>query len=373
MRVPFNDLAKQNLSEELNLLSILKNKIAASELIGGCSVTDFEKNFSKMSGAKLTASCANGTDALEIAFECLGLSDGDEVIIPAQTWISTAEAVSSRGATPVFCDTVDNVSQLIDVSQIETLITDRTKGIVPVHLQGRTVNMDKIQELANKYNLWVVEDCAQAHLAKYDNKPVGTMSEFGTFSFYPGKNLGALGDAGAGICHDEALWKQFKMIANHGALKKGTHEIFGRNSRLDSIQAAVLLAKMPHLQRWTDARRAVADKYSLSLQGVGDIELPPKVEQKEDHVYHLYVVATDHRDALLNWLNERGVSCGIHYKKSVVDLGCYKDVDGGRCVNARKYQDRIVSLPIFPDMQDEQVTFVIQQIKEFFDDLQIPR
>ena len=366
MQVPFNDLAKQNLSNELNLLSIVEEKVQKSELIGGQVISDFENAFSAIADSLFTASCANGTDALEIAFKTLDLGKGDEVIVPAQTWISTAEAVSAFGAKPIFCDTEDNVAQLIDTSKIEALITPKTKGIVPVHFQGRTANIQHIQQIAKKSNLWIVEDCAQAHLAKYNQKSVGSTSDFGTFSFYPGKNLGALGDAGAAICQNKEQWQKFKMIANHGALVKGDHQILGRNSRLDSIQAAVLLAKLPHLQKWTDKRRQLAQIYSDALGGVGDIEIPPKLSEKEDHVYHLYVIATKYRNELMDFLAANGISCGIHYKKAVVDLTCYRNNDNETCKNARKYQDIMLSLPLFPEMQDEQIAFVIKKIKEFF-------
>lgn len=367
MHVPFNDLKKQNLSENLDLLDLIREKITESDFIGGNSIQEFEKNFSEVMQASYCASCANGTDALEIAFTCLNLRPGDEVIVPAQTWISTAEAVSTLGAVPVFCDTQNNVNQLMNYEMIQDLITPKTVGIVPVHLYGRTADLRQIKKIAQLHNLWVVEDCAQAHLAIFDNNYVGTTTSFGTFSFYPGKNLGALGDAGAIICSNQNLLTHFKMYASHGGLKKGEHKIEGRNSRLDAIQASVLNAKIPFLEVWTKARKEIASQYSISLEGIGDLELPTKLMEFEDHVFHLYVVATNYRDELFEYLKNAGISCGIHYRKCLPELECYRDRNSQHIVNARVYESKIISLPIFPEMTDGQVQYVTAKIKEFFD------
>lgn len=366
MLIPFNDLKKQNLSKNLGLFDLIKSKIADSDFIGGSSVQDFEKNFSNIMQAPFCASCANGTDALEIAFRCLGVKPGDEVIVPAQTWISTAEAISTLGAVPVFCDTQNNVSQLINYDMIEELVTPKTVGVVPVHLYGRTANLHQIKKIAQRNNLWVIEDCAQAHLAIFDGNFVGTTTSLGTFSFYPGKNLGALGDAGAIICSDQQLFTLFKMYACHGGLKKGEHKIEGRNSRLDAIQACVLNAKIAFLETWTKARKEIASRYSILLEGIGDLELPTKLMDGEDHVFHLFVVATNYRNELFEYLNSAGISCGIHYKKCLPELECYHDRNSQHIVNARIYENKIISLPIFPEMTDDQVHYVVTKIKEFF-------
>jgi len=255
MKVPFSDLYAQYLSIRAEIDDAIARVIRNSSFIRGVEVDNFEENYAKLMGVQHCISCANGTDALYIAMHALGVKPGDEVIVPAHSWISTAEAVTQAGGSVIFCDTRDE-DFTINPDLIEARITDRTVGMIPVHLFGHPAQMDKISRIAEKYKLWLIEDCAQAHIATCKGQMVGQFGDAATFSFYPGKNLGAMGDAGAIVTNDAGLAYRAARFARHGGLVKGTHEIEGINSRLDGLQAAVLNAKLAHLASWTRKRRA---------------------------------------------------------------------------------------------------------------------
>ena len=298
MKVPFADLHAQYWSIKDEIDAAIADVIARSAFIRGPQVEAFEAAFANEIGTKHCVSCGNGTDALYIAMVALSLKPGDEVIVPAMSWISTSETVTQAGGRPVFCE-INPETFTIDPDAIEALISERTVGIIPVHLYGQPADMDRIMDIAKRRGLWVIEDCAQAHLAQYREQTVGTFGAAATFSFYPGKNLGAMGDAGAIVTNEAALADRMAMFARHGGLVKGDHQIEGINSRLDGLQAAILSVKLPHLASWTSARQRLATTYSDALANCQSIT-PPRIAQDRDSVWHLSVIQTERRDELVD-------------------------------------------------------------------------
>jgi dTDP-4-amino-4,6-dideoxygalactose transaminase len=286
-------------NEEIIIKSLQQNVFDDTSFIHGKSVTNFEKKFAEYIGVKHCIGVGNGTDALEIALHALGIKDGDEVITQANTFISTVFAIKSVRATPVLVDCDENF--MIDVGQIESKITSKTRCIIPVHMYGHTANMDIIMDIAKKHNLYVVEDCAQAHGALYAGKCVGSFGDIGCFSFYPGKNLGAYGDGGAIVTNSDELAIHVRKIGNIGSIIKYNHEIFGRNSRLDSIQAEILNVKLPDLNMRNNRRQYIAKLYDEQLKDVDGITLH-SVSENCTPVYHLYVIRTSKRDELKKYL-----------------------------------------------------------------------
>ena len=363
--VPFVDLYAQYKSIKAEVDDVISDVIENSYFIRGPYVDKFETMFSSMLGVRHCVSCANGTDALYIALFALGVKPGDEVLAPAHSWISTTETITQAGAKVVFCDT-DPVTFTICPKEIESKITSRTVGIVPVHLYGQPADMDEIMSIANRHKLWVLEDCAQAHLAKYKGQLVGTFGHAAAFSFYPGKNLGAMGDAGAIVTNDSALAERMSMYARHGGLVKGDHQIEGINSRLDGLQAAILCVKLPYLPRWTTLRQERAARYSEMLRGINGITIPFVAENRE-HVWHLYVIRDDRRDQLSAHLKDNGIATVINYPVALPFLPAYvrlghKPED---FPNAYNNQSRILSIPIFPELSDSQLETVVRRIAEF--------
>lgn len=364
MSIPFVDLHAQYLSIKPEIDEAITRVIAASSFVRGPEVEAFEANYSALMGARHTVSCANGTDAIYIAMKALGIKPGDEVITTAQSWISTSETIGQHGAKPVFVD-IDPVTSTIDVSKIAEKIGGRTVGIIPVHLYGQMADMPAIMAIAEKHGLWVIEDCAQAHLATIDGRKAGRFGHIATWSFYPGKNLGAMGDAGAITTDDAALARHMACFARHGGLVKGDHEMEGINSRLDGLQAAILNVKLPHLAGWTARRRAAAKRYDELLADIPGIVTPTEVEGRE-HVYHLYVIEADDRDGLAAALKVRGIPTVINYKRALPFLPCYAHL-GHRAEDfpvAHRLQDHILSLPIYAELTDAQVGEVTGAIRE---------
>lgn len=364
MKIPFVDLHAQYLSIKPEIDAALAGVIAGSAFIRGPQVDAFEKAFAAEVGAGHCVSCANGTDALYIAMKGLGLRPGDEVITTAHSWISTSETITQAGGRVVFCDT-DDETFTIDPALIEDKVTPRTVGIIPVHLYGQPADMGAIMDIAARSNLWVIEDCAQAHLAEYRGRQVSTFGRAGTFSFYPGKNLGAMGDAGCLVTNDDGLASWSALYARHGG--KGDHQIEGINSRLDGLQAAILSVKLPHLRGWTGERRRVAALYDEALAGIPQVRTP-RVAGGRTHVYHLYVIRCEERDALRRHLAERGVSTVLNYPKALPFYPAYaylghKPEDFPR---AHANQSQILSLPIYPEMTSAQVGWVAEAIREFY-------
>lgn len=361
--VPFADLHAQYLSIKAPIDAAIADVIRNSSFIRGAHVQRFEEEFARAVGAEHCVSCANGTDSLYLAMHALGVKPGDEVIAPAHSWISTTETITQAGGTVVFCDT-DPDTFTIDPRQIAAKITPRTVGIIPVHLYGQPADMDPIMALAKQHGLWVIEDCAQSHLARYKGKLVGTFGDVASYSFYPGKNLGAMGDAGAAVTSNAELAKRMAMFARHGGLTKGDHQIEGINSRLDGLQAAVLSVKLPHLPAWTARRQQIAREYSRVLAGIDGLKLPVVAEGREP-VWHLYVVQHEQRDALARHLAERGIQTVVNYPIALPFLPAYSRFghQPGDFPVAYGHQSRILSLPIFPEMTSEQIEAVADAIR----------
>ena len=363
-QVPFVDLHAQYVSIKEEIDAAIAQVIAQSTFLRGPQVMEFEENFSRQLGVKHTVSCANGTDALYIALKALGAGPGDEVITTAHSWISTSEAISQTGAKVVFCDTGED-DFLIDVSQVEKLISEKTKGIIPVHLYGQSVDMDPLKEIAQKHSLWILEDCAQAHFAKYKDQFVGTFGDAATFSFYPGKNLGAMGDAGCIVTARDDLAKHMELFARHGG--KGNHKIEGINSRMDGIQAAVLNVKLKHIHDWTEKRRKAASSYDKLLSGIPQVT-PPKVHDSNKHVFHLYVIKAERRDDLRVFLDEKGIKTVLNYPTALPFLEAY-DYLGHKHSDfpiAKENQECILSLPLYPEISEEERKYVANSIKFFY-------
>lgn len=363
MEIPFVDLHAQYLSLKDDIDAAIARTIANSSFVRGPDVEAFEAEYSELMGAGHTISCANGTDALYIAMKALGVKPGDEVITTAQSWISTSETIGQHGATPVFVD-IDPITSTIDATQIEAKITARTVGIIPVHLYGQMADMPTIIALAQKHGLWVIEDCAQSHLATLNGVKAGRFGNIATWSFYPGKNLGAMGDAGAITTDDPALARHMACFARHGGLLKGDHEMEGINSRLDGLQAAILRVKLPHLASWTAQRRKIAKRYTDRLGDIDGLSTPVEASGRE-HVYHLYVIETDDRDELAATLKAKGVPTVINYKRALPFLPAYSHM-GHRCEDfpmAYRLQGRILSLPIFAELSEAQQDHVISTLR----------
>jgi dTDP-4-amino-4,6-dideoxygalactose transaminase len=364
MKVPFVDLHTQYLSMKDEIDAAISSVIAESSFIRGRHAEDFERAWAKTLGVRHCVSCANGTDALLIAMRALSLKPGDEVITTAHTWVSTSAMITQAGGRVVFCD-VDPVTFTIDPAQVASRVTSRTVGIIPVHLYGQPADMDPIMALAQKHGLWVIEDCAQAHLARYKGRLVGTFGNAATFSFYPSKNLGAYGDAGGIVTNDDRLAEWMASFARHGG--KDEHVMEAINSRLDGLQGAILHAKLPHLPSWTEARRRVASDYGRLLARIGDVETP-KVGPDRDHVYHLYVIRTDRREALKAHLHAAGITAALHYPKALPFYPAYAYL-GHRPEEfpvAYRNQSRILSLPIYPEMPLHMIEYVTDQTARFF-------
>lgn len=363
MKIPFVDLHAQYLTIKSDIDAAIADVIAESSFIRGRHVEAFEKAWAAASGTKHCISCANGTDALYIAMRGLGIKPGDEVITSAHSWISTTETISQAGGKVVFCDT-DDETFTINPSLIEERITPATVGIIPVHLYGQPADMDAIMSIARKHNLWVIEDCAQAHLARYKGKLVGTFGNIATFSFYPGKNLGAYGDAGCIVTNDDRLAEWMAAFARHGG--KGDHIMEGINSRMDGLQGAVLATKLPHLPDWTAGRRRIAACYDELLEDSAHI-VTPKVASDRDHVYHLYVIRSEDRDDLRKHLADAGIATVLNYPKALPFYPAYAYL-GHQPQDfpvAHANQSRILSLPIYPEMTEEMVRYVVQKIESF--------
>jgi dTDP-4-amino-4,6-dideoxygalactose transaminase len=364
MTVPFVDLHAQYLSIKPEIDAAISEVIAQSAFIRGPHVDAFEGAWAKTLGVKHCVSCANGTDALYIAMRALGVKPDDEIITSAHSWISTSETITQAGGRVVFCDT-DRDTFTIDPAPVEAKITSATVGIIPVHLYGQPADMDAIMAIARKHKLWVIEDCAQAHLAKYNDRFVGTFGDIATFSFYPGKNLGAYGDAGCAVTNDDRLADWMATFARHGG--KAEHVMEGINSRMDGLQAAILNVKLPHLPAWTEARRRVAARYDELLKGVGDV-ITPKVAPGRDHVYHLYVIRADKRDALKKHLANAGVATVINYPKALPFYPAYAYLEGvpEDFPVAYANQSRILSIPIYPEITQKMMNYVADRIAAFF-------
>lgn len=364
--IPLVDLKIQYQTLKPTIDAAIAEVISQTAFIGNLSnthVQKFERDFAAWMGTRHAIGCANGTDSLEILLKAAGVGPGDEVIVPAVSWIATSEAVSNIGATPVFVD-VDARTYTICPRGARAAVTPRTKAIIPVHLYGHPADMDPIMALAAEFTLFVLEDCAQAHGARYKGKLVGTIGHAGSFSFFPGKNLGAYGDAGGMITNDDRIAEVARMISQHGqSAGKHDHRIEGRNSRLDGIQAAVLNVKLPHLREWTKRRQENAVKYEKLMVDLG---LSQQVCGDDiEHVYHLYVVQVENRARFMSVLKEEGVTTAIQYPKALPLLSAYvaRGYTPEQFPNACRLTERCVSLPMYPELNESIIERVVAAVR----------
>lgn len=360
MHVPFVDLKAQYAALKDEFDEAVLRVLGETAFISGRYADAFEKEFAAYLGAGKCVAVANGTDAIEIALMAVGVGKGDEVIVPANTFIATAEAVSNIGAVPVFAD-IDAEHYTLDPASVEARITSNTKAIIPVHLYGLPAEMDAIVDIAKERGLKIVEDCAQAHGSTYKGRKAGTFGDAATFSFYPSKNLGAFGDAGAIVTNDAATADRARLIANHGQLEKNRHTIVGRNSRMDGIQAAVLSIKLKHLDKWLDARRSNAAVYDRLLEG----KLPvPKAPEHSRHTYHLYVTRVADRVDVMSKLKEAGIETSLHYPTAIPFMEAYAEL-GYKPEDlpvAHAQMGELLSLPMYAELTEEMIAYVCEHL-----------
>jgi dTDP-4-amino-4,6-dideoxygalactose transaminase len=363
--IKFLDLAAQYRTIQAEIDTAIRDVIAEAAYVGGSRVTSFEQAFAAYQQAAYAVGMANGTDAIEIALESLALPQGGEVIVPANSFIASSEAVTRSGLRVVFAD-VDPETYTLDLADVQARITPRTVAVIAVHLYGHPCNMDALLTLARDHGLRVIEDCAQAHGAEYRGRRVGAIGDIGAFSFYPGKNLGAYGDAGAIVTNDASLANRCRMIANHGRIAKYDHQFEGRNSRLDGLQAAILQVKLRHLDGWITRRRSIADRYRVGLAGIAGLKLPGHAADVA-HAYHLFVVRTTSRDALLQALEARGIQTGIHYPIALPKLAAYAYLGlAGAPLRANAMDRELLSLPMGEHLTDADIDAVIAGVRVHF-------
>lgn len=369
MRVPFLSFAPQHDPLREQILAAIAAVYDKQWYILGDQVKAFEAAYADFNQVKHCVGVANGLDALHLALEALQVGPGDEVLVPSNTYIATWLAISFVGATPVPVEP-NPATYNIDPARLEAAITPRTKGIMPVHLYGQACEMSTIMAVARRHGLWVVEDNAQAQGATWQGSVTGSFGHVNGTSFYPGKNLGALGDAGAVTTNDDALGDKIRTLRNYGSQQKYYNEVIGHNSRLDELQAAVLSVKLPHLPEWTRQRQAIAALYNQHLAGLGDLVLPT-IADGATHVYHLYVVRTAHRDALQRHLQEQGIGTLIHYPVPPHRQQAYSHlgIREGAYPIAEELAQTTLSLPIWPGMQEEDVRAVTAAVGAFFWDV----
>jgi len=366
MNIPLVDLTAQYKCIKEDIDRAIENVIRDTAFIGGKYVREFEEKYSELYGVKHVISCANGTDSLYIIMRMLGIGPGDEVITVANSWISSAETISQTGAKPVFMD-VHPEYYSMEESGLEALISPKTKAVIAVHLHGQMCNIDRIKESCDRHELHLIEDCAQSHFSEYKGKRAGLFGTAGSFSFYPGKNLGAYGDAGCMVTNDDTLAEKCRMYARHGALKKHQHMMEGINSRMDGLQAAILLAKLPFILQWTKQRMQNAALYKKYLFGVSQISLPP-IRPDSVHSFHLFVIRAERRDELAQHLGVNGIETALHYPTALPNLPAYAYL-GHRPDDfpvATRLQSQILSLPMYPELTEEMIFYIATTIKDFY-------
>lgn len=361
--IPLVDLKAQYKFLKSEMDTVIQDVMDNSDFIMGNRVKNFEEQFAKFCSTRFGIACSSGTTALHLALIACDVGQGDEVIVPSHTFIATGTAVCHSGATPVFAE-IDSDTYTISPSRLKVVITEKTKAIIPVHLYGQCADMDPILDIAREHNLKIIEDAAQAHGAKYKGRKAGTMGDVGAFSFYPGKNLGAYGDGGMVVTNHETVAEHLRMLADHGRKNKYEHEIIGYNYRLDALQAAVLSVKLRHLDAWSKARRQLAHRYNELLDNV-PVQTPA---EKFGHVYHLYVIQCDDRNGLSDVLREQGIATGIHYPIPLHLQPCFQNIPTagqGKLPVTEKLAERILSLPIFPELTVEQQHRVVETTRNF--------
>jgi dTDP-4-amino-4,6-dideoxygalactose transaminase len=364
LKIPFVDFTPMHSELESDMKDVFDKIYSKNCFILGENVEKFEKEFANYCGAKYAIGCGNGLDALYLILRGYDIGYGDEVIIPSNTFIATALAVSYTGAKVVLVEPNDSTYN-IDISQIEEAITNNTKAIIAVHLYGKIADMNSIRKISDKYNLKLIEDSAQAHGCMYDNKKSGNIGDAAGFSFYPGKNLGALGDGGAVVTNDKVLADKIKAIRNYGASKKYEHQYKGVNSRLDELQAAFLRVKLPYLDKYNLERQKIAEYYFNNIKNENIIL--PGVEDIKDSVWHLFVIKCDKRDALYKYLSENSIETIIHYPIPINLQNAYKDLNfkNDDYPIAKQLSETVLSLPLWYGMSQDDIEYVVECLNKF--------
>jgi dTDP-4-amino-4,6-dideoxygalactose transaminase len=364
MKVPFLDLKSHHarLNEEIN--RAIQEVIDSGAFAGGPFVTGFEADFAAFCDCRYAVGVGSGTEALWLSLLALGVGPGDEVITVPNSFMATAEAISYCGARPVFVD-VDERTYTMDSGALHQAITPRTKAIIPVHLFGQPADMDPILEVARKHGLFVVEDACQAHGAEYKERRVGTLGDAAAFSFYPGKNLGAFGEAGAVVTNNAGLQEKIRVLRDHGQVRKYHHAMVGWNARMDGIQAAVLRIKLRHLDNGNQLRRSHAATYDIALEGIEGVVTPRQAPYAR-HVYHIYAIRVQERNEVIRLLGEKGIGSGVHYPVPIHQQEAYRNLgcERGDFPIAEQCADELISLPMFPELTPAQLEIVVQGIKE---------
>jgi dTDP-4-amino-4,6-dideoxygalactose transaminase len=362
MKVPFLDLKAQyeTIKEEIN--AAIQEVVDSCAFAGGPFVEKFEKEYAEFCGVDHVIGVGSGTEALWLSLLALGIGRGDEVITVPNTFIATVEAIIFAGATPVFVD-IDENSYTMDPDLIEGAITSKTKAIIPIHLFGQMADMDPIMDIAKKHGLFIIEDACQAHGAEYKGKKAGTIGDTGCFSFYPGKNLGAYGEAGAVVTNNSDLYEKISMLRNHGQGNKYYHDVIGWNARMDGIQGAVLSVKLKHLVEWNEARRRNAWLYDELLSEITGIIIPQEADYRK-HIYHIYAVRVANRNALIEFLKGENIHCGIHYPVPVHSQNAYGSLRLRKGIYpvSEKCAEEFISLPMFAELASEQIKHVVSEI-----------
>lgn len=368
MKVPFLDLKAQYESIRGEIAMGLQQVLDNTAFAGGPFVEKFEKDFALFCQCDFTIGVGSGTTALWMALSGLGIGPGDEVITTPNTFIATAEAISFSGATPVFVD-VDERTYNMNPDLLKDAITPKTKAIIPVHLYSQMADMDRVMQIARAHGLFVVEDACQAHGAEYKGQRAGSIGDAGCFSFYPGKNLGAYGEAGAIVTNNAELAEKMRMFRDHGQAKKYYHSMIGWNARMDGLQGAVLRVKLKHLPVWNQARRENAQLYNELLADVDSVITPTEADYAK-HVYHIYAIRNKNRDALISALAEKNIFCGIHYPVPIHLQEAYKlfRYEKGDFPIAEKCAEELVSLPMFPELTGEQIEYIVREIRCFLNE-----
>lgn len=366
MKVPFLDLHNQYQTIRCEIASAIQQVLDSSAFVGGPFVERFEEEFANLCGSRFTLGVSSGTSALWLTLLGLGIGPGDEVITVPNSFIATAEAISMCGARPVFVD-VNEQSYTMNAALLENAVTSRTRAIIPVHLFGQPADMDPIVAFAEKHKLHVIEDACQAHGSRYKGRPVGSIGIAGCFSFYPGKNLGAYGEAGAVVTANPDLADKIRILRDHGQTRKYYHAMIGWNSRMDGIQGALLSVKLKHLLDWNEARRKNAALYDSLLTEIQEINLPKKMDYAQ-HVYHIYAIRTKNRDKLKDFLAHRGIDCLIHYPLPIHLQEAYRPLrlERGSFPISETCAEEFLSLPMYPDLAGNQIEYVAQEIRNFY-------
>jgi len=369
MKIPFLDLGAQFDNIQPRIEQAIAEVLASHAFAGGPFVEKFEQQFARFSQREFAIGVGSGTEALWLALKSLGIGAGDEVITVPNSFMATVEAIVFCGATPVFVD-IDDRTYNMDPQKLEQALTSRTAAIVPVQLYGQMADMDPIMEFARRHNLYVIEDACQAHGAEYKGRPAGSIGHLGCFSFYPGKNLGAYGDAGAVVTNDHQWANKIRMLRDHGQSKKYQHDLMGWNARMDGIQGAVLSVKLEYLPQWNEARRRHAAHYNELLENVDNVVIPSEVQDRK-HVYHVYGIRSNRRDALAEYLESRQIAHAIHYPVPLHLQPAWSSAGShGSFPVAERFTAQTISLPMFPELTAEQVTYVADQVKHFAERVQ---